>query len=282
MRNYPDGKVGEPGDVSFISQSGTHTINFCVQAAAHGVRVNMAASIGNVLILEAADYIDLMAADPATKVIGMYIEGVRDGRRFFESLRAAADAASGRGMEGRCDRCGRARDVFAYRIARDARGAVERAGAPGGRGRVGSLDAMLDAVELLSRGRKVAGRAMGLVAMTGGQSVVITDTFAAAGLEIPALSDASYEELKSILQRDRRQLSQSARRWRNDRRRRAYRADSIESSRFSIAIRWSIRSCSRSAPDFAQPGGPRMKTKSPTLLDKLARVRQRNRASRSH
>jgi hypothetical protein len=39
---------------------------------------------------------------------------------------------------------------------------------------------------------------MGLVAMTGGQSVVITDTFANAGLDIPTLSDSSYEELKSF------------------------------------------------------------------------------------
>jgi acyl-CoA synthetase (NDP forming) len=39
---------------------------------------------------------------------------------------------------------------------------------------------------------------MGLVAMTGGQSVVITDTFATAGLEIPALSDSSYDELKTF------------------------------------------------------------------------------------
>ena len=39
---------------------------------------------------------------------------------------------------------------------------------------------------------------MGLMAMTGGQSVVITDAFVNAGLEVPRLSDASYEELKSF------------------------------------------------------------------------------------
>jgi acyl-CoA synthetase (NDP forming) len=60
------------------------------------------------------------------------------------------------------------------------------------------LDSMLDAIEMLARGRAVIGRRMGLVAMTGGQSVVITDTFSAAGLEIPTLSDSSYEELKSF------------------------------------------------------------------------------------
>jgi len=60
------------------------------------------------------------------------------------------------------------------------------------------LDATLDAVELLACGREVKGRNMGLIAMTGGQSVVITDTFAGAGLDIPALSESSYEELKTF------------------------------------------------------------------------------------
>jgi acyl-CoA synthetase (NDP forming) len=63
---------------------------------------------------------------------------------------------------------------------------------------VANQDAMLDAVELFSRATRLAGRRMGLVAMTGGQSVVITDTFAAAGLEIPALSQQSYDELKTF------------------------------------------------------------------------------------
>ena len=198
MRNYPDGKVGEPGDVCFISQSGTHTINFCVQAPARGIHVNKAASIGNVLVLEAADYIDLMTADPATRVLGMYIEGVRDGRRFFESLRAAAARHPVVVWKGGVTEAG-ARATFSHTGSLATPKAlwsamVRQAGAV----EVGSLDAMLDAVDLLARGRKIAGRGMGLVAMTGGQSVVITDTFAAAGLEIPALSQASYDELATF------------------------------------------------------------------------------------
>ncbi len=198
MRNYPEGKVGEPGDVCFISQSGTHTINFCVQAGARGVRIHLAASIGNVLVHEAADYIDLMAADSATRVIGMYIEGVRDGRRFFESLRAAAARHPVVVWKGGVTQAG-ARATFSHTgsLATDAAlwsALVAQAGAVA----AGSLDAAIDAIELFSRGRRVAGRRMGLVATTGGQSVVITDTFSAAGLEIPALSDASYEELKTF------------------------------------------------------------------------------------
>jgi len=198
LKNFPDEKVGDGGDVCFISQSGTHTINFCIQAAARGIKVNKAASIGNVLILEAADYIDLMAEDPATRVIGMYVEGVRDGRRFFESLKRAAARHPVVVWKGGMTEAG-ARATFSHTgsLATSAavwRSLVRQAGAVEAEG----MDAMLDAMELLARGREVKGRGMGLIAMTGGQSVVITDTFAGAGLEIPALSDSSYEELKTF------------------------------------------------------------------------------------
>jgi len=198
MCNFPDLNVGAQGDVCFISQSGTHTINFCSQAPGRGIRINKAASIGNVLIIEAADYLDLMADDPATRAIGMYLEGVRDGRRLVESLRRAASRYPVVVWKGGATEAG-ARATFSHTGSLATRAAVwdavmKRSGAVG----VASLDAMLDAIELLARGRRVTGRRMGLVAMTGGQSVVITDTFASAGLEIPALSDSSYAELQSF------------------------------------------------------------------------------------
>lgn len=196
--NFPEEKVGDAGDVCFISQSGTHTINFCLQAPTRGIKVNKAASIGNALVLEAADYIDLMAADPATTVIGMYIEGVRDGRRFFDSVRHAAErhpvviwkgGVTEAGARATLSHTGSlATPQATWRTVVRQSGAVE----------VASLDAMLDAVELFARAKRLGGRRMGLVAMTGGQSVVITDTFATAGLEIPTLSESSYDELKTF------------------------------------------------------------------------------------
>jgi acyl-CoA synthetase (NDP forming) len=196
--NFPDLKTGEAGDVCFISQSGTHSINFSTQAPLRGIRINFAASIGNVLMLEAADYLSLMADDPATKVIGMYVEGVRDGRRFFETLKRAAATHPVIVWKGGMTEAG-ARATFSHTGSLATPAAVwdsmvRQAGAVSAFG----LDAMLDAVEMLARGRAVTGRGMGLVAMTGGQSVVITDTFATAGLEIPTLSDASYDEMKSF------------------------------------------------------------------------------------
>ena len=196
--NFPDLKTGEGGDVCFISQSGTHTINFSTQAPIRGIKINYAASIGNVLMLEAADFLGLMADHPATRVIGMYVEGVRDGRRFFETLQRTAARHPVVIWKGGMTAAG-ARATFSHTgsLATPATvwdAMVRQAGAVSAFG----LDAMLDAVEMLARGRAVTGSRMGLVAMTGGQSVVITDTFAGAKLDIPTLSDSSYEELKSF------------------------------------------------------------------------------------
>ncbi len=129
------------GDVCFISQSGTHSINFSSQAPLRGIQVNKAASIGNVLMLEAADYLDLMAEDPTTRVIGMYIEGVRDGRRFFESLQRAAARHPVLVWKGGMTEAG-ARATFSHTgFAGDAGGGVERDGAAerGGQRRSGSM-----------------------------------------------------------------------------------------------------------------------------------------------
>jgi len=196
--SFPDQKVGEAGDVCFISQSGTHAINFTMQAAGRGIKVNKAASIGNAIVLEAADFIDVMADDPATRIIGMYIEGVRDGRRFFESLKCAASRLPVVIWKGGTTEAG-ARATFSHTGALATSASVWRTAArQSGAVEVENLDAMVDVVELFARGRRVGGKRVGLVAMTGGQSVSLTDAFAGAGLEVPALSASSYEQLETF------------------------------------------------------------------------------------
>jgi acyl-CoA synthetase (NDP forming) len=59
--------------------------------------------------------------------------------------------------------------------------------------RINSLEEMVDTVKALQWLKPCAGQRLGLITMTGGPSVVITDTFAKQGLEIPTLSPASYE-----------------------------------------------------------------------------------------
>src|SRR5439155_17072824 len=89
VRHSGDQEAGDAGNVAFISQSGTHCINFSLFGAVHGIKCSKTVSFGNAVVLDAPDYLDYLAQDSETEVIALYIEGVKDGRRFLNSLRAA-------------------------------------------------------------------------------------------------------------------------------------------------------------------------------------------------
>ena len=91
LRQTPDQWTGEGGSVGYISQSGTQAQGFSLAAHAHGLGISKSISFGNGTVLDVTDYLEYLAQDEDTKLIGMYLEGVRDGRRFFETLRAVAD-----------------------------------------------------------------------------------------------------------------------------------------------------------------------------------------------
>lgn len=78
--------TGFSAPIGLISQSGTHATSFGQHAYMQGMDLNKAVSFGNGRVLDAADYLEYFDYDSEIKVIGMYMEGVRDGRHFIEVL----------------------------------------------------------------------------------------------------------------------------------------------------------------------------------------------------
>jgi acyl-CoA synthetase (NDP forming) len=187
--------VGRTGPAGFISQSGTHAINFGTAGAANGVYVSKSISMGNAIVLNHAHYIEYLAQDPETKVIAMYMEGVKDGRRLFEALKRASAVKpvivwkGGQTPQGQ--RATHSHTASLGTPSRIWEAVVKQCGLIA----TNSLDETIDACKAFIYAKPGTGRRMALLAMTGGQSVVITDTFAKTGLEIPALSEASYGRL---------------------------------------------------------------------------------------
>ena len=165
IRQAGDQGAGEAGECGFISQSGTHAINFGLVGEAHGVRVSTSISIGNAIVLDVPDYLDYLADDPETKVIAMYIEGVKDGRRFIDSLRRATAKKPVVVWKGGVTEAG-ARATMSHTGSLAAPKAVfdaivHQAGAIPAT----SLEDTIDAVKALLYAMPATGRGMGLMSM---------------------------------------------------------------------------------------------------------------------
>jgi acetyltransferase len=72
------------GRIGVASQSGNFVSSFMNWAAATGVGISRAVSAGNAAAVTVADYLRFYADDPATAVGLAYVEGINDGRRFFD------------------------------------------------------------------------------------------------------------------------------------------------------------------------------------------------------
>ncbi|MBW2409908.1 MAG: CoA-binding protein, partial [Deltaproteobacteria bacterium] len=77
----------EPGTVAFISQSGGVATNFGHEARSGRLGISKIVSFGNGCDVDAIEMLDYFRDDQDTQYIGAYIEGVKDGRRFFDTLR---------------------------------------------------------------------------------------------------------------------------------------------------------------------------------------------------
>ena len=195
IRFSADQPAGEGGSVGFISQSGTHAVNVSLVAAANGILLSKAVSIGNAIVLDVPDYLEYFGADPETRVIAMYVEGIKDGQRFARVLREVAARKpvliwkGGQTADGARATQSHTASLSSQMAIWDA--LIRQAGAI----RVDSLEELLDTLKLLLYTHPAPASRLGLMAMTGGPSVVITDAFTKAGFQVPELTPGSYEEL---------------------------------------------------------------------------------------
>jgi acyl-CoA synthetase (NDP forming) len=198
LRHSEAQAYGHEGTVGFIAQSGTHASLFTIAGQQHGINISKSVSYGNAVVLDSTDFLEYLGADEETEIIGMYIEGVRDGRRFFRCLREVARRKPVLVWKGGATEAGaRATASHTGALAESAavwQAMIRQCGAI----EVANLDEMLDTVKALLYVRPSEGSRVGLIAMSGGQSVVITDAFAREGLEIPLLTRESYRRLATF------------------------------------------------------------------------------------
>ncbi|MBL7166662.1 MAG: CoA-binding protein [Dehalococcoidales bacterium] len=198
IRQTPMQRTGFQGTVGFIAQSGTHAIAFSEEAYQQGVEINKSVSFGNGVVLDSSDYLAYFGNDDGIEAIGMYLEGVRDGRRFMATLKEVAARKpvviwkGGRTEEGHRAIASHTGSLAVSMAIWDA--AVKQCGAV----KVRSMEELVDALKAVQYLKPVYGDRVGITGGSGGQSVAIADVFAEAGLKVPALTQESYDELSTF------------------------------------------------------------------------------------
>ncbi len=175
------------GGVAFLSQSGNNAVEVITRGNARGLKFGKVANYGNGLDVTPGEMLRYLADDPDTTVIGAYVEGVPDGRGFFEGLSAAAARKpviihkAGRTTAG-------ARSAASHTAA--LAGAAElwstvlrQAGAHEARNQEQLLDLMVGAALL----PKPSGRNIAIVGGGGGRSVQSADAAEENGFTVVPL-----------------------------------------------------------------------------------------------
>ena len=184
-----------PGGIGMVSQSGALMGTLLSFGRHHGARFSRCISVGNQADLGLEDFLDYLVHDGATRVIGLYIEGLRDPARFRALLRAAG------------------KPVFIVKAGRSA------AGAQAARSHTASLAGAFPAFEAICRDAgavvmedpqamvlacdaairlaplPAAGLGLAPIASSGGSTVTFADMLPAAGLRLATMSAATRAAL---------------------------------------------------------------------------------------
>jgi acyl-CoA synthetase (NDP forming) len=189
----------ESGPVGGFFQSGGGAAELVRYAALRGVRFSKIINYGNASDIDEIELLDYFASDDETKVIASYIEGVKDGRKFVESLALAARKKpvivlkGGRGKAGAqlalSHTASLAGPISVWRAALKQNGATE----------VSDFQELVDQVVAFALLLPVTGRRVIVAGGGGGKSSVSADIWEEEGFELPELTAEFRGELKGEL-----------------------------------------------------------------------------------
>ena len=189
--------MANPGRIALVSQSGALCIGMIHYANAERIGLSRIISIGNKADVDDADLIEYLDQDDATDVIAMYIEGIRDGRKFLEAARKAKKpivaVKAGRtksGAEATKTHTGSlsGSDEVYDSVFRQVR--IQRAY---------DVEEMFDCARALAYQPPARGKGVGIVTNGGGAGVILSDWLEDMGLSVPDLSKKTKDDLAKIL-----------------------------------------------------------------------------------
>ncbi len=187
------------GNLALISQSGAIAAGMVDWAAQRGVGFSGMVSIGDQLDVDIADLLDFFALDGKTRAILLYVEAIKDARKFMSAARAAARikpvvvVKSGRMAQGAKAAATHTGALAGSDAVYDA--AFRRAGIL----RVSDLRELFDCAETLGRVEQPSGKRLAILTNGGGIGVLAVDRLVELGGAPATIEPAIRESLDAVL-----------------------------------------------------------------------------------
>jgi len=195
-----DRDMPKPGPLGIISQSGAYGSHIAYLARKRGIGINYWITTGNEADIDVAESLEWMAAQPDIKVIMAYVEGVRDGARFRAALQLA-----------RANR----KPVVMMKVGRSEVGAraasshtASLAGSDAiydalfrqyGVHRATTTEEQIDVAYACARGIFPKNNRLGVVTLSGGAGVLISDAAERHGLDVAPMPPDAQKKLQELL-----------------------------------------------------------------------------------
>lgn len=198
--DYPDQKgfPAESGQLGLISQSGGNASSSIREATTRGIFFSKVISYGNGADLNESDFLEYLMNDNDTKVIGIYAEGVKEGRRFLNVISEAAARKPVIVYKGGITEAGaRACASHTSAIAGSAtiwRYLLRQVGSI----QVHNMHELVDVAVILLKMPKFKGKRVAIIGSGGGTGVSAADDCNNAGLVVPLLNNRIRKRLVKI------------------------------------------------------------------------------------
>ncbi|MCP4576293.1 MAG: acyl-CoA synthetase [Deltaproteobacteria bacterium] len=188
------------GHIALISQSGNMALTLITEASIKSRQgFSYYVGIGNEADLKFHEYLAFFQEDPHTRAILMYVEGMRDGRRFLQQAyqttrkKPIVMLKSGRSATGKLS-AGSHTGALAG-MSEVARTAFRRAGIIV----IEDSDELFPAAETLASLPHIKNQSIAILADGGGHATIAADKVTDLGVNIPALSEKTRKKLKALL-----------------------------------------------------------------------------------
>lgn len=191
--------TAKPGKIAFVSQSGALCTAVLDWASSTGIGFSHFVSLGESADVDFGDVLDFLGSDSETRAILLYVESVKNRRKFMSAARAAA-----RNKPVLAVKAGRVREAEAAAASHTGAlaggddvysAAFRRAGIV----RVDGIDELFEAVETLARSRRLPGERLAILTNGGGPGVMAVDDLIRQGGHLARLAPATLDALDKVL-----------------------------------------------------------------------------------